>query len=265
LNAPRVFDRQHYDRLNRARGDVVRRLLAELAAPMNLKTAVDVGCGAGYFSGLLQSLGLQVTAADGRKENAEEAARRVPGVVFHTLNAEDPKLRSLGTFDLVFCFGLLYHLENPFLAIQHLHAMSKSLLLAEGLVYPGEEPIMGLLDESPYEDQGLRHVAFYPTEACLIKMMYRAGFGSVYRLAEPPDHIEYKDAATQPRNRTVLAASVAPVLSTQLIAVSEPTSSVTPWERDPERSDPPVSRLRRFVEKPLPQKVETIKRLVRGK
>ena len=232
---------------------------------MNLKTAVDVGCGAGYFSGLLQSLGLQVTAADGRKENAEEAARRVPGVAFHTINAEDFELRSLGTFDLVLCFGLLYHLENPFLAIQHLHTMTKSLLLVEGLIYPGEQPIMGLLDESPYEDQGLRHVAFYPTEACLIKMMYRVGFTCVYRLTEPPDHVEYRDAATQPRNRTVLAASVSPVHSNLLREAPEPVSSVKPWERESARSDHSISRLRQFVEKPLPQKVESIKRLVRGK
>ena len=81
----RVFDLPHYDELNRARREVVTGLLAELKDPLQLHTAVDVGCGVGYFSGLLQSLGLAVTGVDGRKGNAEEAARRVPGVMFHTV------------------------------------------------------------------------------------------------------------------------------------------------------------------------------------
>ena len=204
MNNPRVFDYQHYELLNRARGRVVRELLDQLSQSLRLRTAVDVGCGLGYFSEMLNSLGLQVVGADGRKENAEEASRRVPTVNFHTMNAEDIEIRSLGIFDLCFCFGLLYHLENPFIAIRHLHAMTRSLLLVEGLIYPGDEPIMGLVEETPFEDQGLRHYAFYPTEACLVKMMYLAGFANVYRIAKAPDHPGYSRRGEAPKKRTIL-------------------------------------------------------------
>ncbi len=265
MSATRVFDHKHYEELNRSRSEVVSRLLAELKSPLNLHTAVDVGCGLGYFSALLQSLGLEVTAADGRRENAEEAARRVPNVHFHTINAEDATLRSLGTFDLVFCFGLLYHLENPFLTIRHLHAMTKSLLLVEGLIYPGDEPIMGLVDETPFEDQGLRNYAFYPTEACLVKMLYRAGYPHVHRFTAPPDHPEYHDTPSARKNRTALAASLRPLASAFLAEIPEPPSAAKPWIEERAAEEDAISKLRRFAGKPLSQKVESIRRLVKGK
>ena len=264
MNNPRVFDYQHYELLNRARGRVVRELLDQLSQSLRLRTAVDVGCGLGYFSEMLNSLGLQVVGADGRKENAEEASRRVPTVNFHTMNAEDIEIRSLGIFDLCFCFGLLYHLENPFIAIRHLHAMTRSLLLVEGLIYPGDEPIMGLVEETPFEDQGLRHYAFYPTEACLVKMMYLAGFANVYRIAKAPDHPGYSRRGEAPKKRTILAASHEPLTCSLLVRVAEPASAIKPWV-EPQENKTTTSKLRVFATKPLPQKVESIKRFVRGK
>lgn len=233
MNAPLVFDYEHYDSLNRARSEVLSRLLTDLKAKLNLRTALDVGCGAGYFSGFLQSIGFKVTAVDGRRENTKLAASRFSGVKFRTLNAEDPRLRSLGDFDFVLCFGLLYHLENPFLTIRHLYALTKSLLFIEALTFAGAEPIMGLVEETPYEDQGLNHIAFYPTEACLQKMLYRAGFSYVYALRVPPDHPEYWDTSTSRKNRTVLAASKV-LLSTDLLnVVPEPPSAAKPWVEHP--------------------------------
>jgi SAM-dependent methyltransferase len=265
LSAPRIFDQHHYDLLNRARGEVVSRLLTDIQASMGLRTAVDVGCGLGHFASLLSSLGFEVSAVDGRSENALEAARRLPTIKFHTLNVEDPQLVHLGTFDLVFCFGLLYHLENPLLALRNLHAMTNTLLLVEGLVYPGDEPIMALVDETEYEDQGLRHFAFYPSEACLVKMMYRVGYSNVYRFAIPPAHPEYQEVHGRPKNRTVLAASLKPLATRLLSPIEEPRNAAKPWLTAPNGETSPISRLRHFAARPLSQKLETIKRLVKGK
>ena len=57
LSEPRVFDLEHYDLLNCARADVASQLLAEQQPQLNLQTAIDVGCGLGYFSQLLKSTG----------------------------------------------------------------------------------------------------------------------------------------------------------------------------------------------------------------
>ena len=125
MSAPRIFDQHHYELLNTARGEVVSRLLTELKTPLSMHSAVDVGCGLGYFSALLKSHGLDVVGVDGRQQNVEEAQRRNPGIRFNHHDAEARSLTELGKFDLVFCFGLLYHLENPFLVIRSLQSITK--------------------------------------------------------------------------------------------------------------------------------------------
>jgi SAM-dependent methyltransferase len=247
LGQVRVFDLPHYDELNRARGEVVTRLLAELKDPLQLHTAMDVGCGVGYFSGLLQSLGLAVTGVDGRKGNAEEAARRVPGVTFHTVNVEDSEFCSLGTFDLVFCFGLLYHLESPFRAIRNLHALTGKVLAVESMCAPGSTVSMELLDESGWEDQGLNHVAFYPTEPCLVKMLYRAGFPFVYGLATPPDHADFRESQLRRKARTMLMVSKQELKTRALILLKEPMRVQDIWIVPPEFSGPRFGRMADLV------------------
>ena len=214
-----------------------------------------MGCGLGHFSGFLRSAGFQVTAVDGRSQNVEEASRRYPGVEFHTLDAEAPALRGLGQFDLVLCFGLLYHLENPFLTIRHLHALTSKLLLVESVIYPGSEPAMELVDEWPYDDQGLRHIAFYPTESCLLKLLYRAGFANVYRFAQLPDHPHYRGSRATPQLRTMLAASHDP-LQTNLLKAVEETKNPLKWRSDVEEPRQGLlERLRRHLKGPPPKKL----------
>jgi SAM-dependent methyltransferase len=266
LSTLRVFDQQRYDHLNRARAEVVSRLLAELRVSLGLKTAVDVGCGLGYFSGFLKSLGLDVTAIDGRQQNVEEAQRRNPDIRFLRFDAEDPAIRSLGKFDLVFCFGLLYHLENPFLAIRNLHAMTGKLLLGEGVIFPGDAPTMGLVDEFALDDQGLNHIAFYPTEACLQKMSYCAGFRFVYRLTTPPDHVDYHRRGSTPKVRTMLAASHQLISSPQLEVAPHPSMPIYPWDAQSVAAyTSSVETLRGFSQRPLSEKLRILGHIIRRK
>jgi SAM-dependent methyltransferase len=264
LSAPRIFDAKHYELLNSSRAAVVSELLSEVKNQLNLRTAVDVGCGLGFFSRLLQSLGLDVTAVDGRQGNVEEAERRSPGVAFRQFDAEDPRLRELGQFDLVFCFGLLYHLENPLQALRHLHAMTRHLLFVEGVIFPGDEPTMALVEEEIHEDQGLNHIAFYPTEACLVKMMYRCGFETVYGLAEQPKHPDYHCNGDARRVRTVLLGARSPIASRLLVGMRERSTPIRPWDSLSGVAEPGALRkLGRFVKKPLPEKMDTVKRFIK--
>jgi SAM-dependent methyltransferase len=263
LSARLVFDAEHYKRLNAARGAVVREILAELRGSLTLETAIDVGCGVGYFSELLRSQGLSVVGIDGRAENVAEAGQRYTGILFREVNAEDPKLAMLGSFDVCFCFGLLYHLENPFLAVRNLRALTKKVLLVEAVTFPGRDPVMALIDEEVHEDQGLRHFAFYPTEACLIKMFYRSGFPYVYELISQPAHPEYHESAAGRRTRTMLAASLIPIETGKLRLAPEPVSEIRPWDPASGVSgSETVIKLREFAGKSFAKKIETLKRVV---
>jgi SAM-dependent methyltransferase len=266
LSTTRIFDEHYYELINRARSEVVTHLLAELQLKLGLRTVLDVGCGLGHFSGLLKSSGLDVTAIDGRQQNLDEAQRRNPNIRFLRFDAQDSAMRSLGKFDLVFCFGLLYHLENPMLTIRHLEEMTGKLLLVEAVIQPGDEPTMALIEEAPQEDQGLNHIAFYPTEACLLKMFYRAGFSHAYTFSTQPRHPEYGAQPRKPRIRTMLAATHTAVQSKLLVRTPEPKSLVHPCalpEAPP--TNGAVDKIKRFAKKPLPDKVKVIKRIVAGK
>lgn len=227
MSAPKVFDEEHYQGLNSSRAAVVGGFLSILKDQMNLETALDVGSGLGFFSAFLHSLGFQVTAVDGREENAKEGKRRYPEINFLTGNAEDLALVGKSTFDLVLCFGLLYHLENPFRALRNLHALTRKILLVESMIAPGTEPSMQLVDEERAEDQGLSYVAFYPTEACLTKMLYRAGFAFVYEFEKPPDHSLFHASLWRRKQRTMLVASNDPLQATVLSQLPDLRGS---WE-----------------------------------
>lgn len=207
MNKNCIFDQEHTRRFNAARQQFLSNFLPDLINKYQLKTALDVGCGIGFFANFLASLGLKTTAFDGRANNIAEAQTRYPDIEFHVLDVEDHIVQKLGVFDLVLCFGLLYHLENPFRAIRNLHALTGKILFVESRVTPEKQPVAALVDECQGQDQGLRHIAFIPSETCLTKMLYSAGFPAVYKLTTFPTHEEFRNTLSYKRHRTMLVAS----------------------------------------------------------
>jgi SAM-dependent methyltransferase len=210
-----------------------RKFLEHVRQQMELSTALDVGCGVGYFSKFLSDLGFEVVAVDGREENATEAKRRYPQITFLTKDVEDPSLLDVGNFDFVLSVGLLYHLENPFRAIRNFHSVTRKVLLIESMYIPGSITSLQLLDEGHGDNQGLNYVAFYPTESCLVKMLYRAGFPFVYRFEKLPDEEQFRTTLWRKRSRTFLAASTTALKAPNLMLAEEPSYSSmglsSPW------------------------------------
>jgi trans-aconitate methyltransferase len=228
-----TFDNPVTREFTQARQAFTDDFLRSLGQSIELSTAADIGCGVGDFSKFMADRGLTVIGVDGREENTAEARRRYPQITFKTADAEQLHLSELGTFDFVLCFGLLYHLENPFRTIRKLCSLTRKILLVESICMPGEATTMELLDESRDENQGLNYVAFYPSEACLIKMLYRAGFPYVYAFRALPDHQLYKADLWRRRQRTVLAAARIELTASNLVTASEriqtPFGEINPW------------------------------------
>jgi FkbM family methyltransferase len=225
------FDQRRYLRLINARGETIRAVVAELKAALGLATALDAGCGIGFFAQILQECGLSVGAFDGRMENILEARKRFPGIPFEQGDIEAPGILALGKFDLTLCFGLLYHLENPMLAIRHLRALTSKGLLLESMCIPGNSAGMVWREEPAAADQSLTDIALYPSEACLVKMLYRAGFAAVYRVAELPDHDDFRETPLHARRRTVLFAATAPARVAGCEKIEEPRDAADPWSK----------------------------------
>ncbi len=228
------FDSNYYLDLIEARGDTIRRMVNQLKPALNLSTALDAGCGVGFFGKILQDAGLSVRAFDGRIENVEEARSRFPQISFEQGDLENPGIRKVGVFDLVLCFGLLYHLENPLLAIRNLHALTRKALLLESMCFPEQEPWMLLREEPSFEDQSLTDIAFYASEGCLVKMLYRAGFTAVYRIALLPDHDDFRETVVRP----------------DLVLLKEPHEAANPWDKLTSKKVRLARRVKRFLASP---------------
>ena len=269
MNAPRIFDAEHYVTLNRSRGAVVSELVSLFKERLNLQTAADIGCGLGDFSKFLEDHGFRVLGIDGREQNVAEAKLRFPDINFRVGDAEDLPAAELGVFDVVLCFGLLYHLENPFRTIRLLELLTQKILFVEGMCVPGDKPLMELLDEGVENDQGLRYVAFYPSETCLIKMLFCAGFPHVYRPAQPPEDIRYRSTYWRKRQRAFLVASKVELRTPTLIPLRQPVRAATgpgnPWDNALVRWLSPSSvlnfisvRVPRFFRRPWGEKREIL-------
>jgi tRNA (mo5U34)-methyltransferase len=107
--------------------------------PENLigKTVIDVGAWDGFFSFEAEKRGAKsVLAADcdrseggnwGGTKGFNYAKKKLKSKVkFRRLNIEKPGCADgFGAFDLVLCYGVLYHLKCPLLAIENLSKLTK--------------------------------------------------------------------------------------------------------------------------------------------
>jgi FkbM family methyltransferase len=184
-----VFDATDALEINRARLDH----LALLDLPLSGRSVLDVGCGVGHLTPFFLERECRVTCVDGRAENIEILKKRLLGVPAHVMRVESDPLTRLGRFDLVFCYGLLHHLENPLAALRNLASVSNDLLLLETLVSDHELPLQRLLDEPvSTQDPALEGMGSRPTPSFVATALARVGFPYVYVPVTNPEHRDFQ-------------------------------------------------------------------------
>lgn len=194
------------------------RMLDAALAPIHPRglqglSAVDLACHQGYFSTQLAQRGCApVTAIDARAEHVADCnlvsrALGLDGVVraqqcdVHAATAE-----RFGQHDLVLCFGLIYHLENPVGALRVAHALTRpgGVCVVETQVVPNLsgpvdwgawrfvkplQGIFGLVDET-FETHGpemsTTGICLAPSVEGLLWIMRKIGFDDV-ALVPPPE------------------------------------------------------------------------------
>jgi FkbM family methyltransferase len=246
-----IFDQKHYVDLIDARGEVIREIVPQVRDVLGLSTALDAGCGLGFFAQILRECKLNPLGIDGRQTNVDEARRRYPNLAFERRDVEDSSIVLLGSFDFVLCFGLLYHLENPLRAIRHLRALTSKVLLLESMCLPSEEPFALLREERPLDDQSLTNLAFYPSEGCIVKMLYGCGFSSVYRVSPLPNHDDFRETSENKRARTVIIAAFDDLKLPGLIKLEEPHERTYPWAKNISNGHKRLPLARRVLKKLL--------------
>jgi hypothetical protein len=181
------FHSHHYLRHN------ARRLehLASLRIPVAGMSVLEVGAGIGDHSHYYIDRGCDITITEAREENLAILTKRYPHHHVQFLDIERPADIQGSPFDLVHCYGLLYHLSNPKQALAFLSRQTKGMLFLESCVSWGNSDAENPMPE-PQEDptQSFSGTGCRPTRAWILDQL-QSHFDHVYLPLTQPWHEEF--------------------------------------------------------------------------
>jgi tRNA (mo5U34)-methyltransferase len=205
-----TYDDGALDLIHHTRTQMLDAVLADtFGSERSALSAIDLACHQGWFSAHLAQSGFgSVTAIDARAEHIADASliRDTLGLSQWQLAERDVHAvtaAEFGTHDLVLCFGLIYHLENPVGALRVARALTRRLCLVETQVVPG---MTGWVDYGSYrfvrplkgsfgiiDETGETHgpeasttgICLVPSIEAIVWIMQRLGFSRVEILPVP--------------------------------------------------------------------------------
>jgi len=113
--------------------------LASLELPLHNRSVLEVGAGAGDFSGFFLDRACRVTITDVRPQLLAYLQRRYPQQDIRRLDLEQPTPLSGDPFEVVFCYGVLYHLRDPAKAVEFMSDCCTDLFLVSSQVTGNED------------------------------------------------------------------------------------------------------------------------------
>jgi SAM-dependent methyltransferase len=204
--------------INKARQDH----LASLGLDLSSKRVLEVGAGIGLHTPFFLKRGCTVLVTDASSENIAEARRRLPNVDVRQIDLDgEDDLGHLGGFDLIYCYGLLYHLKNPESALRRLSQICRGQLLLETCVALGKYDEVVLLRDYSGNNQAVSGIGCRPTRLWVMTRLRRF-FGHAYVTRTQPDHPDFPTdwdlPPTQLIYRSVFVGSKVPLGCDQLLA-----------------------------------------------
>jgi SAM-dependent methyltransferase len=169
---------------------------------------LDLACSSGGFSMQASRLGadyvLGVDVVDRYIEQAEfiKAALGIKNVEFKKLDIYELDESNVGRFDVTFCLGLLYHLENPVLAMRKVSAVTGRVMILDTatMVTENEEVALWHMNfPSPAPATGNKRAAtnlwrdrpycqFRPNVTAVRQLLEFLGFDDVRRVEPKADN-----------------------------------------------------------------------------
>ena len=183
-----LFDQPFYTDITEAR----LSHLASLSLPVDGRSVIDVGAGIGRLSEFFAERGCEVTCVDGREENVALLRESYPDRRAAVVDVETDELLEQGEFDVVFCYGLLYHLADPLSFLRRAGAICRELLILETCIADAEERLVFLIDDADDPTMALHGIACRPSPAYVATGLRLAGFEHVYSPLSLPDHEDFR-------------------------------------------------------------------------
>jgi FkbM family methyltransferase len=231
VNNFQVFFDQNAYAINVAR----TRHLASLNLDLQGKKVLEVGAGVGLLTEFFEAHQCTILTTDARPENVAEIRREYPTRQAQVLDLDAiADITHLGSFDIIFCYGLLYHLKKPDHALKLLASVCSGMILLETCVSLGDELAINLT----WEDQQNPNQAFSgtgcrPTRPWVMETLQKE-FGHAYIAKHQPCHIDFDldwhHASQTKLHRSVFVGSRVALENSQLLTVPiaqqqyEPTS-----------------------------------------
>jgi SAM-dependent methyltransferase len=165
--------------------------LASLGLDLRERTVLEVGAGIGLHSAFFIESGCDITITDGRPENMAEIRRRHPGVKNRWLDLEvSSATDDLGEFDIIYCYGLLYHMSQPDVVLEKLASVCRDKILLELICSPSEENTVQYVADPPVFDQSTVGRGCRPSRRWILDKLTKY-FGHGYISSTQPNHQEF--------------------------------------------------------------------------
>jgi SAM-dependent methyltransferase len=148
---------------------------------------LDLACNDGYFSFELADIAKRVVGLDGRAEHVRRAHLLKKYFGYDNFMFKEADLRTYnlteeGEFDLVLCYGILYHLTDPFAFLKRIFAVTKSTLSLSTFLNADERPTLVLYKEDvSMPGSGLDPISTRPSYQAVVRLLYGVGFDLVLR------------------------------------------------------------------------------------
>jgi SAM-dependent methyltransferase len=203
----RAFHAPEYLRHNQRRQEHLAGLGLELAG----RSVLELGAGIGDHTSFFVDRGCAVTVTEARAANLRVLRRRLAGLPVRQLDLDQPDPSFGGRWDVVYCYGVLYHLSRPAEALRFMAEHCGSLLLLETCVTPGDTAEVNLLAEARANPtQAVSGMGCRPTRPW-VKQQLEALFAHVYVPVTQPWHeqfpVDWSAAPADGLTRAVFVAS----------------------------------------------------------
>jgi SAM-dependent methyltransferase len=189
-------------------------------------TVLEVGAGIGDHTKYFINIGCNIVTTEGRQENVDVLKKYVGNkATVALLDLENPSPNPIydKKFDIVYCYGTLYHLSNPDSTLNYLSERCGGMLLLETCVSFKDGKAINNVNEATYDpSQSLSGKGCRPTRLWLFDKM-KSLFPYVYFTKTQPDHYEFPTDWTVPSkhelSRVIMFGSRTPIENRLLLEI----------------------------------------------
>jgi hypothetical protein len=189
--------------------------LAMLGLDLHDKTVLEVGAGVGDHTTFFIDRGCSVTAIEARVECCQfliesyKYSHYKSPIKLKLLNIDVESLPQHVNerFDIVYCYGLLYHIEDPALVIRLMAERCAGLLLVETRVSMGNHEAVNPVRELVQVTESFHGGGCRPTRPFVFNRIKEA-LGHCYVPLTQPAHLEFPADWTVPQPDDVMTRAV---------------------------------------------------------